>query len=675
MELNRRNFVKFVVGGAIGINLSPLPWKFTDDIAIWTQNWSWVPVPARGAYNQVKSVCKLCPGGCGIEVRRVDTRAVKIEGRTDYPINPGGVCPLGEGGLQLLYDETIRFTGPMKRVGPRGEGVFMDITWDEALDILTKRISELREKGNPEAIAAVDGNRTGSTLSVMTERLMRAIGSPNFETIPTLEVTYRMANMLMEGIEGPMAYDLENADYILSFDAGLLEGWGAPARVINAWRLWHEFPVLRRAKIVQVQSQASNTASKADQWIAPRPGTDGALALGLAHVLIKEGLYDPDFVKNYTFGFEDWTSADGKKHMGLKTMVLQNYAPSRVAEITGLDQKDIISLAVDFARAKAPLAIYGRGKGYNNGSLYECMAVQSLNALAGNINKPGGVFVSEPLPLSPLPEFETDSIAREGLGKPRLDQAGTAKYPFSRSLVNNFTQAVVQSEKSPIDTLLVFSSNPVFTLPDGGAFHKALKKIPFIVSFSPYRDETAFMADLVLPDHTYLEKMDDIVWPPGLQYPFYGLSQPVVKPLYGTRNTGDAILQLASRIGGSVGSAFPWKNYEDVLKERARGLFEKGGLTRYDASVPVWKRLKKGGSLSPDYKTFDEMWKQIKTGGLWYRPVHTFKNWDKVFRTPTGKFEFFSTQIELAVYESAKQSSVASAIQDLGVDSLMETRP
>jgi hypothetical protein len=95
MEINRRHFIALLVGGAAGIQATPLPWKLTDDIAIWTQNWPWVPVPPMGEFTHAKTVCTLCPGGCGIEVRKVDHRAVKIEGRTDYPVNPGGICPLG----------------------------------------------------------------------------------------------------------------------------------------------------------------------------------------------------------------------------------------------------------------------------------------------------------------------------------------------------------------------------------------------------------------------------------------------------------------------------------------------------------------------------------------------------------------------------------------------------
>jgi anaerobic selenocysteine-containing dehydrogenase len=252
MEINRRHFIALLVGGAAGINATPLPWKFTDDIAIWTQNWPWVPVPPTGEFSHVKSVCTLCPGGCGIEVRKVDDRAVKIEGRTDYPVNPGGICPLGMGGLQLLYNESIRFTGPMKRVGPRGSGKFIAITWDEALSTIADRISDLRKQERPEALAAIDGNPTMATMASMIERLLRAVGSPNYVRIPSAEDTCRMTNLVMQGTENPMAYDLENADYILSFGSGLLEGWGAPGRVMNAWGLWHEHTAKRTAQVVHI---------------------------------------------------------------------------------------------------------------------------------------------------------------------------------------------------------------------------------------------------------------------------------------------------------------------------------------------------------------------------------------------------------------------------------------
>jgi anaerobic selenocysteine-containing dehydrogenase len=667
MKITRRNFIASVVGGVVGIQVTPLPWKITDDAAIWTQNWPWVPVPATGEVTEENTVCNLCPGGCGISVRKVSERAVKIEGRTDYPINPGGICPVGMGGLQLLYDNDMRFPGPMKRAGARGSGQFVKITWGEAYDILAGRIADLRKAGKPEALATIDGNVAGTTTSLLIERFMQAVGSPNYVRPATITDTYNMGNQLMVGKAGPMAYDLENSDFVLSFGCGLLEGWGAPGRVMNTWSMWHDAnPAKRKAKVVQVESRASNTASKADFWVTPRPGTDGALALGIVHVLISKGRVDGRFINGSTYGFEDFTDSDGRNQAGFKSTVLKKYSPAQVEEITGVDAKTVIALADSFGKAKAPVAIYGKGKNNLNGSLYEFMAVQSLNAVAGRINRPGGVLLPDALPLSPLPDFDPDEVAAEGLKRERLDGAGTTAYPFSQSLINNFADAINQSEASPIDTLLVFSANPFFTVPDGGGFKNALEKIPFIVSFSPYRDDTATMADLILPDHNYLEKMEDTVWPVGLQYPFYGLSRPVVEPVNKTRNTGDVVISLSKAVGEETGNAFPWENFEEVLEARAKGLFDAGGgLVRYDPEKPPWKFKPFGNGQKPDYKSFDDMWEEMKSGGMWFQPVKLAVSQQGLFATPSGKFEFVSQELLQTI--SGNPKGTKGALKQMGI--------
>jgi menaquinone reductase, molybdopterin-binding-like subunit len=669
IAFNRRNFIKLLLGGAVGIHLTPLPWKLMDDVAIWTQNWPWVPVPSEGAVSHVKTVCLLCPGGCGIEVRKVNGRAVKIEGRTDYPVNPGGICPLGAGGLQLLYNENIRFTGPLKRVGPRGQGQWVEISWDAALKILAERMVSLRSQGRPEALAAVDGNPARSTLSLLVERFLRACGSPNYVRIPCAEDTYFMANRLMTGSEGPVSYDLENADFILSFGCGLIEGWGAAGRMLHAWGLWNEDPDRKRVRVVQVEGRASNTASKADRRVAALPGTEGALALGLAHVIIREGLFHKAFATDHAFGFAEWTTPEGRQQKGFRTLVLQRYSPEAVSKITGVAPEEIASLARDFAKAKAPIALAGRGNGHLDGSLYEFMAVQALNALVGNFGRPGGVLLQDPLPLAPFPEPGEDKVSSSGLQKERLDLAGSKAFPFARSLIHGFSEALLNRPQSPVDTLLVFSANPAHTLPDGGAFGQALQRIPFVVSFSPYRDETALMADLVLPDHTGLEKMEDVVWPSGLQYPLYGLSKPVVKPVYATRQSGQVLLDLARLMGGHVASGFPWKDYEECLKFRAKGLFEAGGgLTRYAGATPIWRRTREDqpGERS-EYKSFDEMWQRVKSEGLWFRSSQGFKSGGALFKTPSGKFEFYSTGIERALAALTRGDTLRSAMDRMGI--------
>ena len=133
MKIDRRSFLSLLIGGGAGAGLTPIPWKLTDDISIWTQMWPWSPVPEDGEVSYVNSVCTLCPGGCGITVRKIENRAVKIEGMKGHPVNDGGICILGLSGLQLLYGPT-RVKTPLKRKASRGEGKWIPISWEDAVD-------------------------------------------------------------------------------------------------------------------------------------------------------------------------------------------------------------------------------------------------------------------------------------------------------------------------------------------------------------------------------------------------------------------------------------------------------------------------------------------------------------------------------------------------------------
>jgi anaerobic selenocysteine-containing dehydrogenase len=668
MEFERRDFLKFVAGGMGGTLLSPLPWKLVDDIAIWTQNWSWVPVPARGKFSTVNSVCTLCSGACGIQVRKAGGRVVKIEGRRGYPVNRGALCPLGMAGQQILYNEGIRWKAPMKRSGPRGSGEWKELSWDKALSEVAARIRGLRDKATPEGLAAVDGNQPRSTVGLLMRRLLDAVGSPNYVGVPREEETHAMVALLMQGTDGPLGFDLENSDLILSFGCQLLDGWGAPGRMMSAWREIAGAEASNKTYLVQIDPRASRTALKADRWLAPYPGTEGALAMGIAHVLIAEKRYHEQFVENHGFGFGDWSDGQGGEHRGFSRLVLEKYSPQIVEEITGISKREIVDVARRFGSAKAPIALSGHGKGVLPGSAYEFMAVHALNALAGRINKKGGVLVTNELPLAPWPEVAHDAVATKAVRRERLDGAGTSRYPFARSLLHRFSAAINSSQSTPIDTLLIASANPVHTIPNGSGFVEALRKIPFVVSFSPFRDETSMMADLILPDHTHLEKMVDIVRPSGLQYPLYAISQPAVKPLYATRHTGDVIVALAQSIGGTVAESFPWGGFEEALRWRVKGLYDSGvGQTTYSESAPVWKRLNREVDKGSPFQSFESMWESLREAGCWYVPAQGFGEWSEIFQTPSKKFEFFSSQIERVLKAHARGKSLGDALADFGI--------
>jgi menaquinone reductase, molybdopterin-binding-like subunit len=544
MKLSRRCFLSFVVGGAAGTALSPLPWKLMDDVSIWSQNWPWTPVPPEGESTYVQSTCTLCPGGCGISIRKIDQRAIKIEGVKGHPINEGGICSLGLSGLQLLYGPT-RIQAPLKRTGKRGQGQWATISWPQAVAEVAAKLGALREQGKPQSLACIAPRDTG-TVPQLLSRLMTAFGSPNFFRMPSIEDAYESVVYLTQGVVGTAGVDVENADCILSFGSAILDGYGSPVRMFRANSKLKE----THGIVIQIEPRLSNTAAQADAWLAVKPGGEAALALAMAHVIIDRQAINQAFVAGSVEGFEAFAR-----------MVQERYAPDAVAEKTGIEAAVITETALKFAAAKKPLALYGKGKGQTPGSLKEALAVQALNALVGNINNPGGVQALPAYDYINWLDVETDAVAAAGLQTPRLDGAGTDKFPNARYLLHRLPEAA-----DGIQALLVTEANPCFALPGSAAIQAAFDKIPFIVSFSSYMDETAMQADLILPNHCYLERYEDVPVTAGLTRNTVGLCRPVIAPLYQTQHVGDTILQIAKALKGSVANSFPWPDYTTCLK-------------------------------------------------------------------------------------------------------------
>jgi anaerobic selenocysteine-containing dehydrogenase len=588
MKLSRRCFLSFVVGGAAGTALSPLPWKVLDDVAIWSQNWPWTPVPPDGEGKYVNSTCTLCPGGCGISVRKIDERAVKIEGLDGHPVNNGGICMLGLSGLQLLYGPN-RIQGPLKRVGDRGKGQFESISWKQAIKEVADKLAEIRAHGRPQSVAAIAPKAVG-TVPQLLNRLLRVYGSPNFFRMPSVEDAYEAVLYLSQGADGSAGLDVENSDFILSFGSAILDGYGSPVRMFQAKSGMKE----KNGHVVQVEPRLSNSAAKADTWLPVVPGTEADLALAIANVLIAKQLVDQRFIANSVEGFDAFTQ-----------MVKERYATEAVAQKTGISVETIEKTALQFASARNPLAIYGRGKGQTPGSLKEAMAVHALNALVGNINDTGGVKALAAYDYIDFPDPETDQVAAAGLQTSRLDGAGTDKYPNTRFLTTRIAEAAVN-----LQALLVAESNPCYDLPGSAAVQEAIDKIPFVVSFSSFMDETAMNADLILPNHVYLERYEDVPVTAGIAQPTVGLCRPVVEPLHNTQHIGDSIIQIAKAMKGSVAQAFPWSNYEACLK-----------------------------------LSLGARWHSLKTDGVWVDQTQDAGSQPQTFATASGKFNLMSDQI------------------------------
>lgn len=590
----------------------------------------------------VPGVCSLCSSGCGILARVADGKVVKLEGNPMHPVNMGALCPKGQAAPELLYNPD-RLTGPLKRKGARGAGEWEQISWDEAAQLVAEQIRAAREAGHPERVALMYGDTRGQLRSFF-QRFMQAVGSPNLISKESLNTAAAKLGMfLTQGIYALPVYDLENANYILSFGANLLEAGWNPQRTISGWTFGRRGRA-NRNKIVVIDPRLGIHGAKADEWIPIQPGADAALALGMAYVIIKSNLFDSQFVHEYAFGFEDFVGEGGKTRKGFKNWVLENFDPAKVEQITGVPATTIARLAGEFATNKPAVAVLPGKGGLLNGGMggaYAAMAIHALNALVGAIEAPGGVLTQQYFPVTPYPDLPRDPAAQKGLQAERVDGAGTL-FPLARHAYQAVAERVL--EGYPLEALFLYDCNPVFDAPGGAKFIQAFEKIPLVVSFSTFMDESAQYADLVLPEPTFLERwQDDYI--EGLGYPGIALRQPVIEPLYDTLNTADFLLKVTQALGGEIAKAFPWKSYEEVLQFRLKDI------------GTDWETLKELGVwLTPGYRF-------AKRGSQrWFDIVGR----DRIRAPRDGYFDFYSRELFALLGKKNKADLAKLGVTQMG---------
>lgn len=545
-RVDRREFLKLVGAGGVGTgagfmlaesikhpveHLIPYavpPEEFSPGIATW--------------YN---SVCGMCPAGCGITVRTREGRAKKIEGNRAHPVNQGRLCALGQAGLQVLYNPD-RLTEPLVQEGERGADTFVRTTWEDGLSRAAARLGSARADGG--GICFLTHGVRGH-LAQLIERFMSGIGSDRLLHYDFAHPhTLYAATRRLFGEDQLPYYDIRNARYLLSFGADYLNDWLSPVHNAIGFghsRQGHGRP---RGRFVQIEPRMSISGAAADEWIPARPGTEGFLALGIAHQLLATGTYERDDA-------DAWRSA------------LAGYTPARVADLTGVSENVVARLAREFARAEPGLAIGGGAAAGHTNGVDTLVAVNALNYLAGNIGRPGGVI------FNPEPVAGNSAAARQ------------ASYRTMQAFVDD-------ARRGDIDVLIVNNTNPAFTLPAASGFRDALASVPLVVSLSSFMDETTVLADVILPSHTYLESWGDDMPQPGVGFPVAAISQPVVSPLYKTRGTGDIILGLAGKLG--LRDSLPWASMEDFLKDEWRRIYERAASESPDFDA-FWRDVLMSG--------------------------------------------------------------------------------
>ena len=607
----------------------------------------------RGHEVQAATACAQCPAGCGVSVRVVEGRAVKIEGNDACPVNRGGIGPRGLSGLQVLYDPD-RITGPMRRVSPRGGAAhdpdaWTPVSWDEAVEALGGRLAELRERGEPEKLVVLSGLERGMTLELW-RRFARAYGTPNvLDGLAKANGPVVAASFLMQGIREVPAYDWGAARYVLSLGSEVLQSSCQMVYFARSRAALRRGVTGFRAKVVHVGPFASMTAANADEWIPLRPGTYGAFALALAHVLVRDGHHDADFVRDHTLGFEPWEDESGR-HPGFRE-VLEEYAPERVAGICDVSADVLERIARELAEARPGFALAGSEPYLSSGGVSAAMAVHALNALLGAIDRPGGVLTQRPAPLAEWDEVELDDVAERALERPELGATIAGSRALGGLPLDLLPEAILSADEPAVDTLLLHYANPLYARAQPERWRRALSKVPCIVSFSPFWDETSVeLADWILPDHTYLERFEDAAPAPSAGHPVFGLRQPVVEPLHDTLQTADVVLRLAEELGEPVRDAVPWSDFKDAVKGRLVGIH----------------RAKRGSIVEDKGSSF---LRRMYAEGYWSDPEYPYEDWEHVLRTPSGRFEFCSgvLRAELEDLARARGTSTDDLLASLDV--------
>lgn len=612
------------------------------------------PVPGQDKWQPrqekwITTACGQCAAGCGVRARVVGGRAVKLEGHPGNPINQGGIGPRGLSGLQVLYDPD-RITGPLRRKGGRSSREFEPVTWDAALDEVAGRLGGLRGAGEPHRLGVLSGRDRGRTLDLLRQ-FCTAFGTPNLgEGMSRRLGAIAQATLLTQGVHDTPAHDWTTTRYVLSIGAGVLESSCQAIYFTRAAAHLRQGTGGSRAKIVQVEPSRSRTAAQADEWIGVAPGTQAAFVLGLAHVLVRDGMHDAAFVSEHGFGFEAWTAADGREVPGFRDILEADYSPEQAAATCGVKPEIIERIAGEIGRARPAFALVDERATLATNGLHVALAVAALNALLGSIERPGGVLTPRAAPIEPLPVVEPDAIAAAGLAMPRLDGAGSARFPLAPTATEALPEALLAGAPYQLDTLLLHYSNPLHAGMNPARWAEALAKVPFIVSLSPFFDETsAQVADLILPDHSYLERWEDSAPSPSTGHGVYGIRQPVVEPLHDTRNSADVVLQLAAKLGSPVADALPWEDFEAVI---ARD---------FEALVAV----QRGSIVEKDLRGFR---RKMLQDGFWSDDAPAFENWAESLRTPSGKFEFFSQSLwrRLAALAESEGRSIEELLASAG---------
>jgi anaerobic selenocysteine-containing dehydrogenase len=490
-------------------------------------------------------VCPMCASGCGLTVRVMDAdadvvrngqagvvqilAAKKLEGAPGHPVNQGALCARGQAAIQAAYHPD-RITQPLRRTGERGDGQYAAVSWETAIQETVDRLNAVAT-ADSRAVTFITRRNQGHRRLVVDEFLAR-FGAPGPVVYEVLgDDVLRRANAVSFGRAQLPTLDLANARYVISFGADFLGTWNSPVSQSLAYGAMRQGRPGLRGTFVQVEARMSQTGANADTWVPVRPGTEGVLALGLAHVLAREGARRLADAGRAGAAIAGWSEG------------LPDFAPDRVEAMTGAAAARIERLARELADSAPALAVVGGAPLAHTNGTFTALAVNALNAMLGAVDRPGGLLFT--------PQFDVRAAA--GI-------AGSAADPRS---IAQLAEAILAGDPAAPQALFIDGANPVFGAPRAWRVGEALARVPFIVSFGSFLDETAALADLILPDHSFLESWVDAIPESGAEMAVISAAPPVMRPLHDTRPMPDVLAEIGRALDRPV--ELPWQTFEEML--------------------------------------------------------------------------------------------------------------
>ena len=542
----------------------------------------------------VRTHCRACHGGCGVLVHVRGGQITKIEGDPECPTNRGSMCSKGLAFLQQVYHPD-RLKYPLKRTGKKGEGKWERISWDEALNTIADRLKRFKEDFGAESV--VIGQGTGRDYEAFLYRFANLFGTPNVITAGHMCYVSRVGATLITCGNLPVC-DYEGGPRCIMV-------WGNNVVWTNPDEYTGE-NLLRAlsqgAKLIVVDPRLTWLASRANIWLRLRPGTDTALALGMAHVIVNEGLYDKEFVEKYTYGWDKFVER------------VKEYPLDRVEEITWVPAEKIREAARLYAQTKPACIQWGVAIEQTLNCTDNNRILTDLMAITGNLDVPGGNVFFVPPPVRTVSEF---ALHRDLPLEQRRKRLGGDKYKLADRVAlvtpKLVWDAILTGRPYPIKAVLLHGTNPVITRANAQEAYQALSQVDFLVVTDFFLTPTAELADIVLPAATWLEidYVADFWKRHGYVFPRKKIVQ-----VGECRSDHEIFMELGKRLGQEE---YWWDDMEGALDY----MLEPSGLT--------WREFKEMPYLKGkmEYKKYEK----------------------KGFGTPTGKFELYSTTFEKWGYD------------------------